>query len=281
MKIVFSPRCLGYGSPGHPESPERVKRAKGLLESKGIGFVEAEMCGEKDIERVHDREMIEAVKKERVLDPDTPNLPGIFKYARLSAGGAVRAMELALEGTYAFSLMRPPGHHATRRRCGGFCYFNNIAIAVLKALEKVSKVCILDFDAHHGNGTQDILSGKENVVYVSLHQYGCIYPGTGGSSEGNCHNFPLNPGTGEKEYLESLKKAIDIIREFGPDLIGVSAGFDTYRDDPITDMNLEISTYEKIGMMIRGTGKPVFTVLEGGYSGRFPECVYSYVRAFL
>jgi len=160
---------------------------------------------------------------------------------------------------------------------GGFCYFNNIAVAAARALDKVSKVAIIDFDCHHGNGTQDIFMGHEKVLYVSLHQ-SPLYPGTGTRTELNCLNYPVSAGTEEAAYLETLSDALGEVDHFSPDLIAVSAGFDTFREDPITNLDLDIPTFEKIGNEIKALGKPVFSVLEGGYSAKMPQCVQSYLR---
>ncbi len=277
MKIVFSGECLEYKFGGHPESPERVKRIQEFLKHKGFRFTRPEPCSEGDLLLVHSGEMVERIKKEDFMDFETPAMPGIYHYARLSAGGALMAMKIALDGENAFSLMRPPGHHASRDNYGGFCYFNNMAVAVSRALEKIGKVAVLDIDVHHGNGSESIFMGKKNVLYTSLHQFGFIYPGTGRESRENIFNFPLERGTSEGEYLEKLKEAIEMIGKFSPDLIGVSVGFDTFKDDPLAGLNLDVGTYKKIGEMIRGLGMPSFSVLEGGYSEKIPQCVYSYL----
>ena len=136
---------------------------------------------------------------------------------------------------------------------------------------------LIDFDCHHGNGTQDIFLGKQNVLYVSLHQ-SPLYPGTGLTSEGNCLNFPLPAGTDEPAYMTAFSKAIEAIYRFAPDLVAVSAGFDTYKGDPLAALYLEKSTYEKIGKAIRELGKPLFAVLEGGYSDDLPECIHNFLN---
>ena len=277
MKIIFSKRCLEYQSPGHPESPERVGSSYLYLRQKGFEFLEPEECLEEDILRVHARELLEEVRQERFFDLDTPALPGIFEYAKLSAGAAIKSAKLALRGEFAFSLMRPPGHHAGKNKLGGFCYFNNMAIAASRALkERMGKVAIIDFDCHHGNGTQDIFLGREDVLYLSLHQ-SPLYPGTGLESIKNCLNFPLPQGTGPKDYLKVFEEALSKVREFNPDLLSVSAGFDTYTEDPLTRINLEKETYQKIGCMIASLNKPSFALLEGGYSKDLRECIYQFL----
>lgn len=279
MKIIFSPRCLEYGMSGHPESSRRVSSTYEYLLGKGFEFLEPGPCGDNEILSVHTYRLLEDVRRGTFYDPDTPVLPDIDDYARLSAGAGIMAMELSLKGETSFSLMRPPGHHATRERPGGFCYFNNIAIATKLALEHIGKACILDIDCHHGNGTQDIFLGEEQVLYVSLHQ-SPLYPGTGLESIKNCLNYPLLPGTGEEDYLRVFKEAMDRVGEFGPDLIGVSAGFDAYRLDPLTQINLEEETYRVIGGLIAGLNRPTFSLLEGGYSRRLPECIAQYLEGF-
>jgi acetoin utilization deacetylase AcuC-like enzyme len=275
VKVVFSDKCLEYSQAGHPESPERVRTSHAYLKDK-FEFVLPGEIEEADILLVHSQSLLDSVKTGRFYDADSPNYPEIFAYARLSAGAAVTACEMALEGEAAMSLMRPPGHHVGRNFLGGFCYFNNVAIAVAKALQQVGKVAIIDFDCHHGNGTQDIFLGKQNVLYVSLHQ-SPLYPGTGLISEGNCLNSPLAAGTDEARYMTTFSKAIDEVNKFSPDLIAVSAGFDNYKNDPLAGLRLEKSTYEKIGRAIRKLGKPTFAVLEGGYSLDLPECIYNFL----
>lgn len=312
MIIIYSPKCLEYGEVGHPESPVRVGDSYQFLKEKNFEFVEPEPAQEKDLLLVHTKRLVEEVKNERILDLDTPNIKGIFNYALLSVGGALRAMEMALRGKISFSLMRPPGHHAGRDFCGGFCYFNNLAVAVAKALEKVNpvrkngflnqtvsskkgsklylsqtppearfsngvkKAAILDIDCHHGNGTEDIFLGKNNVLYVSLHQ-SPLYPGTGLRSQFNCLNFPLPAGTNEKECLKTLDIALEKISNFSPNILAISAGFDTYKKDPITNLNLETESYQKIGERIAKLNLPTFAALEGGYSSDLPQCIYNFL----
>lgn len=279
MKILFSETCLEYSQPGHPESPQRVASAYQFLEGKGYEFIEPKPCEDEDLLLVHTEEFVEKVKNGRFFDLDTPNLPGMYNHAILSAGAAIEAMRLALKGERAFSLMRPPGHHADQYRVAGFCYFNNIAIAVKRALDSVERVAIVDVDCHHGNGTQDIFLGDERVLYISLHQ-SPLYPGTGLKSIQNCLNYPLYPGAEEEEYLKTLKEALAEVKKFDPDLVGVSAGFDTYHGDPVTNFNLEKSSFQKIGQLIAQLQKPTFAVLEGGYGDAFPECVWQFLLGY-
>ena len=279
MKIIFSPQCLKYENPGHPESPLRVKLAYQFLKQKGLTFIEPAPCKEEDVLAIHSQGLLDAVKSGQFSDADTPNLKGIFEHASLAAGSAIQAQERALKGENAFSLMRPPGHHAGKDTLGGFCYFNNIAIAMKKALKKVKKGAILDLDCHHGNGTQDIFLGNERVLYVSLHQ-SPLYPGTGLESEENCLNYPLPAGTDGKRYLATLAQALKNIKAFDPELLGISLGFDTYREDPLTNFGLEIAAYRDIGALIKELSIAGFGVLEGGYSQRLGECILEFLSGW-
>lgn len=281
MKIVFSKECLEYDSPGHPESSERIRGAYEFLRKyKRFEFVKPGECSRQDLLLVHSKEMVDTIKHGKFVNYETPPLPNIYHYAKLSVGGSLLAMDFALREGTSFSLMRPPGHHASRKKFEGFCYFNNLAIAVMKALKKVKKVGILDIDVHFGNGSQEIFLGNPKVIYVSLHQYEFIYPGTGKHSEGNCFNYPLESETEEREYLEKLEIGLYKLSNFKPDLIAVSAGFDTFEGDPLANLKLKIGTYAKISKMISELNIPRFAVLEGGYSKELPECVYSFLKSF-
>ncbi|HUK83182.1 MAG TPA: histone deacetylase [Verrucomicrobiae bacterium] len=290
MIIVHSPRCLGYAADGHPECPERVLTAVAELEESDHVWIVPEPCADADLLRVHTQAMIDAVKSGQFFDADTPFFPDIYELGRLSAGGAIVASEQALAGHTAFSLMRPPGHHAERSRVMGFCYFNNIAIAVARLLGErgVERAAILDFDCHHGNGTEDIFLGDDRVLFVSLHQSPC-YPNTGLVSRKNCVSYPLAPATGAAEFLAAFDDALAKISDFKPQLLAISAGFDAYKLDPITQMGLEIDTFGALGERVatfchrHGTGAtplPSFGVLEGGYSRDFARCVDAFVTAW-
>ena len=261
-KIIFSEKSLNYGG-WHIEGPQRVKMAHEILKEKKYEFMEPEAASEEDLMRVHDTDYIWNLKKGLVEDPDTPAYENIYEYARLSAGGAILAAKIN-----GFSLMRPPGHHAGRNGAAlgvytrGFCYLNNIAIAV-KALDK--PVVILDIDGHHGNGTQEIFQGDEKVVYVSLHRYP-HYPGTGASSEGNALNFPLPADCGEQRYLETLDEALGMVNVDKFEVVAVSVGLDAHLGD-LASLGLTESSYREIGKRIGVLGKNTFFVMEGGYVG--------------
>jgi len=262
-KFVFSEKCLSYGS-WHVEGPERVRKAREILSGKGYEFLKPEPASEDDLLRVHDNDYMWQVKKGLVEDGDTPAYDNIFEYARLSAGGAIMAANIK-----GFSLMRPPGHHvgmtgiALGAATRGFCYFNNMAIAV-KSLDKPT--LILDIDGHHGNGTQEIFHGDKQVTYVSLHRHP-NYPGTGTVSEGNCHNYPLPRDCGDTYYVRTLEKALGSVDAGKFEIVGVSAGFDTH-DGDLASLGLTAKGYKEIGKRIGSLKKPTFFVLEGGYEGQ-------------
>jgi acetoin utilization deacetylase AcuC-like enzyme len=261
-KIIFSQKCLGYGE-WHTENPERVSKAYDVLKQKNYEFLMPKPASEDELLRVHDSEYLWNLKKGLVEDPDTPAYDNIYEYARLSAGGAITAAD-----TCGFSIMRPPGHHAGKFGAAlgaytrGFCYVNNIAVAV-KHLD--SDTLILDVDGHHGNGTQEIFFGDKHVFYVSLHRHP-HYPGTGAVSESNCLNFPLDADVGDKAYLETLDKALGMVPVDRFSVVGVSAGFDTHKGD-LASLGLTEIGYMGIGSRIRQLGKRTFFALEGGYSG--------------
>ena len=275
-KIVFSEKCLGYGT-WHIEGPQRVKVASEILKKKGYDFLEPTSAGEEDLLLVHSSEYIWNLKKGLVEDSDTPAYDKIFEYALLSVGGALLASKIN-----GFSLMRPPGHHvglngaALGASTRGFCYLNNIAIAV----RKMGKATlILDVDGHHGNGTQEIFLHDDKVTYVSLHQ-SPNYPGTGHFSEDNCINFALPSDIGGKKYLETLDKALAMVDLDRLEQVAVSCGFDTHRDDLAT-LSLVEKDYWEMGKRVAMLGKPTFFVLEGGYVGeRVGLDIDSFLRGY-
>jgi acetoin utilization deacetylase AcuC-like enzyme len=261
-EIVFSEECLGYGA-WHIESPDRVRKAQEILKEKGYEFLAPKPVSDEDLLRVHDSEYIWRLKKGLVEDPDTPAYDNIYEFACLSAGGAVLAAD-----AHGFSLMRPPGHHAGRSGAAlgaytrGFCYVNNIAVAV-KRLGK--RALILDVDGHHGNGTQEIFMGDRMVTYVSLHR-SPNYPGTGAVSERNCLNFPLQADCGDRVYLRTLDEVLSRVNVKDFDAVAVSAGFDTQAGD-LSSLGVTEKGYNAIGKRIGGLKLPTFFCLEGGYNG--------------
>jgi acetoin utilization deacetylase AcuC-like enzyme len=230
--------------------------------------------------RAHSKEHLARVKAAAdAFDGDTPAHADIFAHAQRSVGGALHAMQSACKGERAFSLLRPPGHHATRDRAMGFCYLNAIAIAALAAqADGVKRVAVYDFDVHHGNGTEAILLDRANTAFFSIHQHPC-YPGTGTGNVGkNCFNHPVAPRTPRAEYRQVLTRAFDGLKKFKPDLVAVSAGFDAYARDPLAQETLEAEDFHWLGESFRKLDVAVFSVLEGGYSSDLPELIVAYLK---
>ncbi len=282
MRIITDERCLEYGQPGHPERPERVGRTLELLRRQQdvpIEWSQPAPSMDAVILRAHSARHLARLSEPRDLDGDTPYFPGIADHARRSAGGAISAMQFARAGEMAFSLMRPPGHHATREQGMGFCYLNSIAIATLEALATGAKrVAVFDFDVHHGNGTEAILLNHEGAALFSVHQHPC-YPGTGTANVGdNCFNYPVAPATPRAEYRAVLSRALEALKKFKPELVAVSAGFDAFARDPLAEETLEAEDFNWLGQSVRALGVPAFSVLEGGYSEELPGLILAYLK---
>jgi acetoin utilization deacetylase AcuC-like enzyme len=283
MTIITDERCTDYSSPGHPERPARISGTVEKLRAQtnlALKWAAPLAVTEEQLLRAHSKHHVALVKNPgESFDGDTPAYPHIYDHACRSVGGGLHALKLARAGESAFSLMRPPGHHATANHAMGFCYFNSIAIAALEALATGTKrVAILDFDVHHGNGTESILLDQPNAVFCSVHQHPC-YPGTGAQDVGsNCFNFPVAPRTPRDAYRKTLTKALEKALESKPELIGVSAGFDCYARDPLADETLEAEDFHWLGESLRKTGVPFFSVLEGGYSSALPELILAYLN---
>jgi acetoin utilization deacetylase AcuC-like enzyme len=281
MKIIYDEACAKYANPGHPERPERVIGTSARLREQAdlpLGWIRPAPCPDEAVLRAHNPDLLDRLKMPHDLDPDTPWHEGILDYARASAGAALAGLETALTGENAFSLMRPPGHHATRGRAMGFCYLNNVAIAALEAVARGKRVAIFDFDVHHGNGTEAILLDVPGTVFCSVHQFPC-YPGTGTRNLGqNCYNYPVPPLTPRQEYRHILSDAVDHVRQPAPDLLIVSAGFDSYARDPLSQETLEAEDFHWLGKLLRTLNVPILSALEGGYSTDLPELVMAYLR---
>jgi len=262
--IIFSEKCLEYGTDWHIEKAKRVEIAAEILEEKGYKFLSPPPAFEKEILLVHEKDYVERLKRGEIEDVDTPSYENIYEYAKLAAGGAILAAKV--EG---FSLMRPPGHHVGKSGAAlgahtrGFCYLNNIAVAV-KTLKKTT--LILDIDGHHGNGTEEIFFGDENVVYLSLHRHP-YYPETGLKSRKNCFNFPLEWDCGEEIYLKTLENALEKVDLKEIEMVAISAGFDAHQGD-LASLGLTEQSFFEIGKQIAKLQKPTFFVLEGGYIGK-------------
>lgn len=282
MKVITDERCTAYSRLGHPERPARILKTVERLKGSELPITWAAPLAvdEEQILRAHTREHLARVKKaEEDFDGDTPAYPAIFEHAQRSVGAALHALKAARNGEAALSLMRPPGHHATRDRAMGFCFLNSIAIAVLEALAMgVANIAVYDFDVHHGNGTEAILVDHPHAAFFSIHQHPC-YPGTGTGNVGrNCFNYPVAPKTPREEYRKTLSKALDDLRKFKPDMVAVSAGFDAYAKDPLAQEMLEVEDFHWLGESIRKLGVPSFSLLEGGYSSALPELILAYLK---
>jgi len=283
MTIFYDPTCLEYSKPGHPERPERIARIAPVLKDRHPDWEwrSPRTATDDELLRAHSHQHIERITNARGdFDLDTPFYPNIEMYARQSAGGAIEAARAALRGESALSLMRPPGHHATRDRAMGFCYFSNVAIAALDALETgAERVAIWDFDGHHGNGTEAIVMHNPRIRFASIHQFPA-YPGTGAKSFANIDNYPVAPFTPRTELLDRAEAALDKLIAFKPNLLLISAGFDAYVRDPLLQLTLEREDFAKFGGWLRETDIPVAVVLEGGYSDDLPELIDAFLTAW-
>jgi acetoin utilization deacetylase AcuC-like enzyme len=272
---------------GHPERADRIRAIEGELDSRewlGWERVEAPAATEEQLLRVHPAEYVQSVRghseRSEAFDLDTPTSPGSYEAALRAAGGACALAEALLAGgeRTGFSCLRPPGHHAERATAMGFCLFGNVAIAARHALDALGaeRVMVVDWDVHHGNGTNAIFHDSPEVLFVSIHQWP-FWPGTGsltdvgeGDGEGYSINVPVPAGTGEAAFLSLIEHVImPVGRQYRPDLILISAGYDAHRHDPLGGLALDTSSFGGMGSRLRALGEevgaPVGAVLEGGY----------------
>jgi acetoin utilization deacetylase AcuC-like enzyme len=280
--IFHDERCAGYATPGHPERPERVTRSALHLRAahpKWEWRVPPAATREMLL-RAHTEAHLARLGGGKNFDADTPAHEGIFDHAARSAGAAVECARAALRGERAFSLMRPPGHHATREQAMGFCYLGSIAIAALDALAGgLKRVAIWDFDGHHGNGTEAICEDDLRIRFVSTHQHPA-YPGTGKVSRKNVFNFPLPPNSPHLHQIGTLRSSWDCVLAFEPQLILVSAGFDAYVRDPLLSLDFEIADYHSFGQWLAQSKIPATAILEGGYSDDLPKLIDAFLTGW-
>jgi acetoin utilization deacetylase AcuC-like enzyme len=273
---------------GHPERPDRLRAIERALESEVFQMVARDAAPRVElsaIERVHPKEYIDAIRAAapkqglKAIDQDTAMSPGSYEAALRSVGGAVFAVDEVMSGKVrnAFVATRPPGHHAELATAMGFCFFNNAAIAArhAQAAHGAERVAIVDFDVHHGNGTQHIFWDDPTVIYGSTHEMP-LYPGTGAVGERGEHdqivNAPLRAGDAGEAFREAMEVVIlPQVEAFSPDLIIISAGFDAHRRDPLGNLNLVEADYDWATRRLmeiarRKCGERIVSVLEGGYS---------------
>jgi len=309
--FLYDERYLLHDTgPGHPESPERLKAIyQGIKDAdllSKLTIIQASRADLKWIETVHAKNYIERFEAacrsgDSMLDyPDNQMCAETFETALLAVGGVLDAAGRVMTGKLdnVFCAVRPPGHHAEYDHAMGFCYFNNAAIAAryLQIEWSIQRVGIIDFDVHHGNGTQHIFEEDPDVFYYSIHQHPTFaFPGTGrafetgsGKGTGSTRNYPVLPGDGDKEYLGLIQRdLIPVIEAFSPEVIIVSAGFDAHVDDDMSDIKLSTQGYTRIMERIvalaelYSNGK-VISVLEGGYClKRLPELAANHVKVLL
>jgi acetoin utilization deacetylase AcuC-like enzyme len=283
--LVYSDEYLKHDTGNHPESSKRLEAILSLLEEKNVlkylTFINPRKADLREIEYIHSPSYFQEVRKicqegGGFLDSDTPVSSESFEVALLAAGGVFSAIDRVVDGLdSAFCLIRPPGHHALREKGMGFCVFNNVALGAKygKDEHRLKKVLIIDWDVHHGNGTQEAFYRDPSVLYFSLHCYP-HYPGTGnikeigeGEGKGYTVNIPLSPGCGDSDYIYIFEEILlPITKEFKPDITFISAGFDAHRDDPLGGMNLTSQGYGALTSLVKESSKRIVSCLEGGYN---------------
>jgi acetoin utilization deacetylase AcuC-like enzyme len=299
MAIIFHPQYLNhYQDRYHPESPERLVAINAKLDEERLlkDVLTPEPASVEDLKRIHTKEHVDFIMSvgEGRIDLDTVSHEETFEISLLAAGGAMLAAEKSFnEKQPSIGLLRPPGHHAGPDYCGGFCYFNNIALAAETLLSDVKKVAIVDIDVHHGNGTNDIFCKRKDVLYISLHQWG-IFPGTGpfnyvgeGEGEGYTVNIPFQSRCGDSTYDAAWEEIIaPILNQFGPKAMLVSIGGDAHYMDPLASLTWSslgyVSFTERlIKMAKKHCEDRISFYLEGGYHlGALADIVTGMVGKF-
>lgn len=300
LAIYSHPACIAHDpGPGHPECPERLLAVAEALRAAlpQLQWIEAPQAMRSQLQRVHSPELIaqildEPVRGLRRLDADTAMSAQSAEAALRACGAGIAGVDAVMRGDArrAFCAVRPPGHHATADIAMGFCLFNAVAVAAAHALEVhgLTRVAIVDFDVHHGNGTQAIFESEERVMYLSSHQ-AAAYPGTGFANErgvGNLVNVPLPAGSDGAVFRRAWQeRLLPALAQFRPQLLLISAGFDAHRLDPLADLNLEAADFawlsaELAAQARRSASGRVVSLLEGGYSlSALRECVVAHVAA--
>ncbi|NBZ86873.1 histone deacetylase family protein [Stagnihabitans tardus] len=261
--------------PGHPEQVARVAAVETALAPLGLTRRESPLAEESLLRLCHPQAYIDRIKSAEPasgtaqIDADTWMSPGSWDAALRAVGGACAAVDAVLSGhPNAFVLARPPGHHAETATPMGFCLFGTVAIAAKHALKSVAKVAVVDFDVHHGNGTQDLLWNENNVLFITSQQMP-LWPGTGDASEKGAHdqimNLPLPPGSGGTQMRAAYAPALARLRAFAPDLLIISAGFDAHEADPLAQLNWVEEDYTWLTRQLCDLCPRVVSVLEGGY----------------
>ena len=269
---------------GHPEQPKRVSAVINKLRKRdNLLWIKSEKFDQKILKKVHGSDYIESVERSfpsnglKFLDGDTIISPGSKKATYDAVGSIIKAVDGVESKKFknAFCAVRPPGHHSEKNKAMGFCIFNNAAIGAQYLIEKYNynRIAIIDFDVHHGNGTQDIFYNNKKVLYISTHQYP-FYPGTGSENEkgkfNNIFNIPLPAGTSSENYFEAYNHALKKIDQFRPEFLIFSAGFDAHQDDPLAQFKLKSGDFYEITRRTLLTAnkyinKKVVSILEGGY----------------